>query len=160
MNILIVDDDFNKINSITSDLLKKDPSNKVRYVTDYEQAVNYIYDNKDHIDLIILDWCFPPNSWSRGKYAMGRQVINNMRLSNILIDTVICSSDVINIEKDEYPFVLGSVVYCEGMNVVPLIYSKLNKTEEVESEQPKVLRRVKQDSGYKRKRSSTPWWIK
>ena len=163
MNILIVDDDYNKINNITVDLLKQDPSNKVRYTTDYEQAVTFIMDNKEYIDLIVLDWCFPPNSWARSKYAMGRQVINNMKLSNIDIKTIICSSDVINIDKNEYPFVLGAITYCEGLDVGKYIYSYLDIGEEKEEEyigQPKVLKKVKEDIGYRRKKSSTPWWIK
>ena len=162
MNILIVDDSYNKINSITSDLLKQDPSNKIEYATDYEQAVSYIMDNKDSIDLIVLDWCFPPTSWEISRYAMGRQVLNTMKFSDTNIKTIICSSDYVDIYKSDYPFVLGSVVYCE-LDVGSEIYSLLNKPEEKEEEtveQPKVLRRVKEDTGYKRKRSSTPWWIK
>ena len=163
MNILVVDDDYNKINNISSDLLMKDPSNKIKIATDYEQAVSFIMDNKDYIDLIVLDWCFPPNSWSRGRYAMGRQVINTMKLSNTFISTIICSSDVINIDKNEYPFVLGSITYCDGLDVSDYIYSHINKPEEKEDDyigQPKVLKKIKEDTKYKRKKSSTPWWIK
>ena len=163
MNILIVDDDIKKINSITNDFLRQDKSNKVAYAINHIQATNLIMDRKDELDLIILDWTFPVTSNGNPKFGMGKKVIDIMKIADINIDTIICSPDYVDVDQEKYPFVKGSIQYVEILDVGVMAYTMLGKPINLNYDSPeeiKTLKRVKEDTGYKRHKSSQPWWMK
>ena len=163
MNILIVDDDQMKYKYLASCLMKDDPTNVVRWQKDYEQATEYIYRNAEYIDLILLDWCFPSDAMSRPQYAMGKRVLTYMNMMGLSNNVIICSSDMVAIDKSEFPFVKGAICYWPDFSVVNQIHEFLNPTEEetkdthIRSLRPK---KPNECTGYKRRMSSQPWWQK
>ena len=164
MNILIIDDDNIKKEKILSALLSVYPDANVKWFENYQDANLFILDNHEYIDLIILDWCFPPNSYSKSKYGMGRQLLNSMLYNNINIKTIISSSDVISINKEDFPDVLGSLNILGKTNMQDQLASYLNvqnydDINNISKGKAKV-RTNKQINGYKRHLSSTPWWMK
>lgn len=165
MNILIIDDDQMKYKYLTNGLLKADPTNVVRWQKDYEQATEYISRNAEYIDLILLDWCFPSDAMSRPQYAMGKSVLTYMNMMGLTNDVIICSSDMVSINKHEFPFVKGAICYWPD----PSIFNQINeflKSQEEDIEQKdthiRSLRpkRPNECTGYKRRMSSQPWWQK
>jgi response regulator of citrate/malate metabolism len=161
MNILIVDDDYNKIDYISLELEYNDSKNRIRSYSTLDAAISFIERNKDYIDLIILDWCFPKDSISRPQYAMGRALLSYMNFNDINIDVIICSSDTITINKEEYPFVKGAIVY-NYSPIMDQVEELLNPKPNKDKKNNKSLKRKKTDpeTGYKRRKSSQPWWQK
>ena len=161
MNILIIDDDPAKRALLTALLMKDNPENKVRWFDNLQGALLFINDNMDYIDLILLDWCFPPNDHSRPLYSMGRQVLHHMKFNGLNNKTIICSSDLVNVDTDEFPFVLGAIVYCPGIPIIDQINNLLNPQERIEDQVHSLKRKKQQpNTGYRRRMSSEPWWKK
>ena len=163
MNILIVDDNQNKREYIKHQISKMDENAYIRWVDNYQDAASFIEDNQVFIDLIILDWCFPPNSLSRAKYGMGRHLLSYLLYNDINIDVVICTSDSVTIDPEEYPFV-KTIIHYDNDHLNMNFGNIVDINEEQEDVKTKVLShkelKVKNDTGYKRRKSSQPWWMK
>ncbi len=168
MNILIIDDDPAKREFIASALMKQDPTNKIRWFDNLQGALLFLNNNASYVDLIFLDWCFPASEYSRSQYAMGRQFLDHMVFNGLTNKVIICSGDMVSVDKEKYPFVLGSLVFWTGMPFSENLTNIMNSEEPVVksineiSDKGPCLKRKKQsqDTGYKRHRSSTPWWQK
>lgn len=165
MNILIIDDDQMKERFLASLLLKDNPENKIRWFDNYDDATQFIDRNRDYIDLILLDWCFPDYSASRPQYAMGRHVLTYMNANGYSNNVIICSSDVVSIDKNEFPFVKGAICYYPDKSIMNQINDYLNKSEDIEENKDNYVRSLRpmkpnECTGYKRRMSSQPWWQK
>ena len=165
MNILIVDDNQEKREYINQQVSTLDDNVHVRWVDNYQDAATFIEENSVFIDLIVLDWCFPPNSISRPKYGMGRHLLSYLLYNNINIGVLICTSDKVQVDTDEYPFVKGAIEYYDQIPLNLVINNYLHKPEDKEEDiKMKLLlqrdMKSKVDTGYKRKKSSEPWWMK
>ena len=165
MRILVVDDDEMKYKYIAACLKKDNPENQIRWQKNYEEATEFISRNADYIDLILLDWCFPSDSYSRSQFAMGKRVLTYMNMMGLTNDVIICSSDMISINQTEFPFVKGAICYWPDYSIVNQIHEFLKPQEEIEEHKDVVIRSLKPKkpndcSGYKRHKSSQPWWQK
>ena len=160
MNILILDDNIDKKTTIAEALSLSIPDCDIKWCDNYEAGMHYIIDNRDKIDLLMLDWNFPANSYSRNIYGLGRQVLNNMILNNIYIKTIICSPNLININKYEFPFVVGQIILEGPKNINEELIDYIDNKPNIEKTPVRVKNKKNNDTGYKRRMSSTPWWMK
>ena len=165
MNILIVDDNQNKREYIKRQLCNMDENNYVKWVDNYQDAATFIEENSVFIDLIVLDWCFPPNSISRPRYGMGRHLLSYLLYNNIDINVLICTTDKVQIDTEEYPFVKGVIEYYDHIPINIVVNNYLSEDNNVEEDiKTKMLlkrdMKSKTESGYKRRKSSEPWWLK
>jgi len=157
MNIVIIDDDQFKREILKLHILEIDNTANMKCFSNYQDAIMYLNSNQLFVDYLFLDWCFPPNSYSKPKYGMGRQVLTNFKYHGIDIKTIICSADETFVNSDDYPFVVGHIL----LDSPDELTSKLNDifNRNIVHEEVKI-KEVKPDTGYKRRRSSTPWWMK
>ena len=161
MNVLIIEDDPIKKSMIEKCLTIIFDDVHIRWYDNYQDSMLFIEDNKDFIDYIFLDWCFPPNSYSRPMYGMGRQLLSNLAYNDINNKVIICSSDPIDIDKEEFPFVIGALELTNSATIKDQIIQLTTPISEVKKDvKTKLLKPQKKDSGYKRRKSSTPWWMK
>ena len=158
MKILIVDDDRTKATNISKSLLDQDQSNEIYFAENYQTASSYLFNESFEYDLIVLDWCFPFDPGSKPKYVMGRVLLNTLLKQGNNTNTIICSSEKVDLSDNKYPFVLDSIIYDEADDMGSRIYSILGGDKEELTPQ-RSLKRIK-DNGYKRHMSSTPWWVK
>ena len=161
MNILIIDDDYIKKEMLRFHLLNIYPDANIRWFNNYQDAIMFIDDNHDFIDYIVLDWCFPYNSSGRAKYGMGRQLLAYLRMQNYDNKVIICSSDLVSIDENEYSNVRGSIMYNNPDTLHNTILAAFGESKTQEDIKVKTLRPpVQENTGYKRRKSSTPWWMK
>ena len=113
MNILLVDDDRIKRKTIVTPIRRNRPETNIRYFENLRDAEYFIDKNHNYTDLLILDWCFPETSYERPKAATGKKMLDYIKEKGYNINTVMCSSDILNIEElqEEYPFIIGSLIY-------------------------------------------------
>ena len=161
MNILIIDDDYIKKEMLRFHLLNIYPDANIRWFNNYQDAIMFIDDNHDFIDYIVLDWCFPYSSSGRSKYGMGRQILAYMKMQNYDNKVIICSSDIVSIDDNEYSNVTGSIIYDGPDALHNSLLNALNENKVKEDVKVRSLRPpVQENTGYKRRKSSTPWWMK
>ena len=161
MNILIIDDEPIKKEMIAFNIKSINPTANIIGVSNYQEAIQFISENTEYIDLILLDWCFPADNLysSRARYGMGRHVLSNMKLQGINIRVVICTDDQVSINREEYPFVDGILTFNKTMLFKKNLEKYINQGQE-EQEDIKVRTLKQMNSGYKRRKSSQPWWMK
>ena len=161
MSILIIDDDPDKRRYIASMLMKDNPEYKISECDNFQDAVTFIDTNSQCIDLIVLDWCFPIRQDRNCVNGMGGQVLGHMASNGQTNKVIICSSDFVEIDKDEYPFVLGSIVFFPCIQIDEEINKLLNPPVEPQDKGPCLKRKKpQQNTDYKRRLSSQPWWQK
>ena len=160
MNILIIDDDPIKRAVISKHLTKLFDDVHIRWYDNYQDSIMFIEDNKEFIDFIFLDWIFPPNSYSRPKYGMGRQLLSNMLYNDFNIKVIVCSSDQVTIDNEEYPFVIGSLTFNDSITIKDQMIQYMSPYGEVKNDVKVKSLKPNNNTGYKRKKSSEPWWLK
>lgn len=181
MKILIIDDNEYKIED-SKEILSK-IYNKVDFceVHSKNSALLFLQKLKDSIDLIILDWNFPVFDQGMPEVGMGEEVLKVMQRKDINIDTIICSSDKVNLEN-EYYNVIGQILYHPATLKSQYEDILRDKKEEIDEYIYTVIERnppiIKTESEpfqseynddkimqknltrWKRKRSSDAWWKK
>lgn len=181
MKILIIDDSEYKIEDSKEALSKIYNKADFCEVHSKNSALLFLQELKDSIDLIILDWNFPVFDQGMPEVDMGEEVLKVMQRKDINIDTIICSSDKVNLEN-EYHNVIGQILYHpatlksqyedilrdkkeeigEYVDTVIERNPPIIKTESepFQSEYNDYKKKEKQLSRWKRKRSSDAWWKK
>ena len=116
MKVLIIDDYVKKAKDIKEaieySILEEI---EVKYAVNYKEAMKIIIN--DNIDLISLDWCFPVDENEKSKIGNGKLILDELKAMNLSINTIICSSDQVIINKNNYPFVLGCIKYDYSKNL-------------------------------------------
>lgn len=162
MNILIVEDNVDKKDYISMVIRQIDPTANIRWFNNYQDSAYFIDKNKDYMDYIVLDWSFPFNSYERCGYAMGRLLLDYMSHSHMNLKTIICSSDLVYVNNAKYPFVVDSILFENDKSLVDKFEIALSNKDSEEIKESKIRKCInKPDSTYKYKRklSSTPWWM-
>ena len=109
--IIIVDDDDIKVNRIKEYLAKDGRKFDITRYTNARDIMLYLRNNKDNDfsdTLLLLDWCFP---FRPGDYIskVGDFVIHEIARNDIKLDTVIVSSDIVEISGAD--FVKGTIKF-------------------------------------------------
>ena len=190
MDIVIIDDSKFKANDSIAALSKIYENAKFECLSCLNDALVYLYNKHSEIDLIILDWCFPEYKDSfMPEPDQGIHVLEFMKRKKINIRTIICSSDEVTL-NDNYPNVIGSILYSPTISCYSRYLEILNigkHTAHVDApnendvvnvndtaawleerlynnpwleEDEKQKEEQKQKSKWKRKRSSEAWWNK
>jgi hypothetical protein len=172
MNILIVEDNDEKRNAIIKAIKDKCSNAKIRWFNNYEDSARFIEDNKGYINLLLLDWCFPQTSYSQSPvYGAGRLLLKRIKALGLEIKTIIISSDHVNVDKEDYPFVEDSVRILSEDSIADDAQTPLDLSERVVAfRKPNVsldpnIQIISKDpvkskkNGYHRRKSSTPWWM-
>jgi len=166
MNVFVIVDEVNKREAIMKQIKLIDQSAIINWADNYQLARMFIKDNSYNIDYIFLDWNFPPSSYARSRFGMGRQILSNMLYDGLNNKVVIISSEMVPLNKDEYPFVVGSISFADEYELRYQLMNLFfdNIEEETENRGEARVRSLKpkkeNHSGYKRRLSSTPWWMK
>ena len=161
MNILIIDDDPKKRSYITYMITKDNPKHEISECDNFQDAVTFIDTNSQCIDLIVLDWCFPIRQDRNCVNGMGGQVLGHMASNGQTNKVIICSSDVVEIDKDEYPFVLGSILFYPCIQIDEEINKLLNPPVETQDKGPfSKGKKPPQKTGNKRPKAPHYWWQK
>ena len=155
MNILIVDGEQKKVDLLQNCISNYAENVQIRWLTNYRDAVNYISQNHDQIDILFLDWTFPMNNSFKYSYGMGSLILQYIKEENYNIKTYMYTRDKLEIDQEEYPFVKGLVPYNHTEDELDL--SRIFP----ESNIKRLSRCIKKptESRYQKKKSSTPWWI-
>lgn len=178
-NILIIEDSEYKLEDIISALKRKIDNPNIVHFSNRNDALFYMRDNSNLIDLIILDWNFPLFKNALPEVGMGKSILQEMKRRNVHINTIICSSDPVTIEDELSEDVREIVLYKSFVLLKFEFLDKFNNEDEVIEVQegnhnnPKIIEREsylksleeekkkqKKLTSYKRKRSSDAWWKK
>ena len=100
MNIVIIEDNIQKMEDIKKYILKEYNPKRIITISSLMKSLYYIKENHEYIDLIILDWNFPMYENEYPGIAMGNHVLNYISKRKYDIDIIICSSDNLNINND------------------------------------------------------------
>jgi hypothetical protein len=114
--IIIVDDDNIKADKIKTYLENGGRKFAITRFTTARDIMLYFRENKDNDfsdTLLLLDWCFP---FRPGDYISksGDLVLHDIKKYGINIDTVIVSSDIVEVSNAS--FVKGSIRYNSSYN--------------------------------------------
>lgn len=148
-NVYVIEDNADKQHHIVKGLNNLADNAEFQYGDNYRDAIGFILDNKEFIDLIVLDWTFPSMQGGRPQYGVGNLVLNVMKNNGIDTKTIICTADQLNINLEDYPFVVGHILYDEDKSMTKEFNSILHL---------RSLVRKPIQGRYQRKMSSTPWW--
>lgn len=113
--IMVVDDDKFKTQRIF-DYLKSimPPKYRIHRTAEYVSAARYIHDNmrdgKASEYILLLDWNFPLRADRCPEASMGHQLLSEIERLGINLKTIIVSSDKIDEDKMNFPFVMGNIV--------------------------------------------------
>ena len=109
------------------------------------------------------------DSWSLQVHAYfgSGACVSSYRRNGYDNKVVIISSDYVPLETGEYPFVLCSLEFTRGSDLRTQLMNIFDGKIQGEQEEERgtiKLRNLKpkkdNNTGYKRKMSSTPWWMK
>lgn len=171
MNVVIIDGNIEKKDTIVNLLRQKDEQLRTRWFDNYRDSSMFIEeyhnkDNKENIDLIILDWSFPYASNTNYTFGNAALFLDYLKASNYNIRTFLFTSDRVNIDRSQYPFVEGIIPWSNDSSFVPSINpifpDNTNEMHKVIDKRNKYSKLIKKpsDGRYKKRKASTPWWVK
>lgn len=113
--IMIVDDNEYKVQRICGYLKSIMPIKHTIHKTgEYVSAARYIHDNmrdgKAKRYILLLDWSFPLRADRYPEAGMGHQLLSEIKRLGIDLKTIIVSSDKVDEDKINFPFVVGSII--------------------------------------------------
>ncbi len=115
MNIVVIDDSEYKADDSIETLSKIYEDAEFYTFCCRNEALSFISECSEKIDLIILDWNFPLLRGSMPEVGMGEDVLRWMMRKKININTIICSSEEVILEN-HYPNVIGSILYSPSVS--------------------------------------------
>ena len=159
-DIIIIDDDYYKTEYMKHILSRAFDNPKIYTYGNQEYGLSHIDLYRDSIDLLVLDWTFPMKEGENPKYAQGLEVLKYLKQNKIDIKTIIFSCDDIEL-TEKFNNVVSIIKYCPYKSIEREIQDTVNdfnKQLEREKKREKRLMRRLYYTGYKRKKSSEPWW--
>lgn len=113
--IMVVDDNEYKTQRIYEYLKAIMPPKHIIHKTgEYVGAARYIHDNmrggKGSRYILFLDWNFPLRADRHPEAGMGHRLLSEIKRLGINLKTIIVSSDNVDYDKTDFPFVVGSII--------------------------------------------------
>ena len=156
-DIIIIDDDYYKTEYMKNELSRTYNNSQIYTYSNQEYALSHIDLYRDSIDLLVLDWTFPMREGENPKYAQGLEVLKYLKQNHIDIKTIIFSCDDIEL-TEKFNNVVAIIQYCPYTSLESEIQEIFKKEMVREKKREKRLMRRLYYTGYKRKKSSEPWW--
>ena len=131
--VLIIDDLDSKRNRIENYIKEIDSTleiNKFSYSRELQLFLRNFRNNKSNLEntILFLDWNFPNYKNDYPRKDAGMYILLLIENYNLPIKVVIVSSDEVDIDRNEYPFVLGTIKDDSSVYQKPL-YEKILKGE-------------------------------